>query len=194
MPRIPSTSVTLLKDISNDASSVRWNEFIRIYDAPMRDFLQRRFPYLEADDVIQETLIALIKKLPNYHYVPDSAGHFRNYLMGIVKHKALDILRKNRMRSKTIEGFKRQPADEADPAYEQSEQEWREAAAKAALDQLLADTSINSTHREVFFHLVRNHEKPEKVAELFGFKRNNVDVIKNRLCKQLRELVATMTD
>ena len=55
----------------------------------MRAFLQAHFPTVEADDMIQETLIALVKCLPSYRYVPDKHGYFHNYLMGIVKHKAL---------------------------------------------------------------------------------------------------------
>lgn len=32
--------------------------------------------------------------MPGYHYTPDSNGHFRSYLMGILKHKAEDALRR----------------------------------------------------------------------------------------------------
>ena len=67
---------------------------VRIYEEPMRAFLRVRFPSVDADDVLQETLIALTKRMPGYHYTPDSNGHFRSYLMGILKHKAEDALRR----------------------------------------------------------------------------------------------------
>ena len=38
----------------------------------MRAFLRVRFPSVDADDVLQETLIALTKRMPGYHYTPDS--------------------------------------------------------------------------------------------------------------------------
>ena len=93
MTQVPTTSVTLLKALSGESDSARWTEFFRKYEGPMRAFLAARYPSVEADDVIQETLKALAKRLPNYHYVPDEKGHFHNYLMGIVRHKADDAIR-----------------------------------------------------------------------------------------------------
>ena len=94
MAAIPQTSVSLLEALSGDATSVRWTEFVNKYSGPMRAFLQARYPAVEAEDVIQETFIALVKCLPRYRYVPDEHGYFHNYLIGIVDHKAKDALRR----------------------------------------------------------------------------------------------------
>ena len=88
MATIPPTSVTLLKDISDGTASARWTDFYNRYSPAMLGFLRERYPSVEAEDVIQETLLALTKAMPDYHYTPDGNGHFRNWLMGIVKHKA----------------------------------------------------------------------------------------------------------
>ena len=198
MPAIPKTSVSLLEALSGDASSVRWTEFYNKYEGPMRAFLQARFPTVEADDVIQETLIALVKCLPNYRYVPDEHGYFHNYLMGIVKHKALDIVRRQAARSvirsqlekEEQERMKRfqEPRDEAE-----EEAAWQNAVKEAALEQLLADDSISLATREVFRHVALMHEPPMKVASQFGITRNNVDQIKARLIARLKEIIADMT-
>ena len=58
----------------------------------MRAFLRERFPSLDADDIIQETFIALAKALPHYVYKPEEKGHFHNYLTGILRNKALKVL------------------------------------------------------------------------------------------------------
>ena len=63
---IPTTSTTLLRDIAQDAQNVRWGEFVARYRPMMEAFMRERFPSLEADDVIQETLIALCRVLPSY--------------------------------------------------------------------------------------------------------------------------------
>ena len=197
MPAIPQTSVTLLKDLSGDATSVRWTEFYEKYAGAMRAFLQAKFPVVEADDVIQETLVALVRCLPRYRYVPDEHGYFHNYLMGIVKHKAEDALR----HMKNFTGIKdkfakenagqtqpfRLPDDDADQAA------WRNAAKEAALQQLLADDSILPSTREIFRHVAIMHEKPADVAQRFGITRNNVDQIKARMIARLKDLVAAMT-
>ena len=68
---IPETSTTLLRDLAQDSQHARWAEFVERYRPMMEAFMRERFPTVEADDVIQETLIALIETLPVYHYSPE---------------------------------------------------------------------------------------------------------------------------
>ena len=96
MAKIPTTSTTLLRDIAQDAQNVRWGEFVARYRPMMEAFMRERFHSLEADDIIQETLVALCRVLPSYRYAPDEKGHFRNFLTGILRNKALRQLRKER--------------------------------------------------------------------------------------------------
>lgn len=96
MAKIPTTSTTLLRNIAQDAQNVRWGEFVARYRPMMEAFMRERFHSLEADDIIQETLVALCRVLPSYRYAPDEKGHFRNFLTGILRNKALRQLRKER--------------------------------------------------------------------------------------------------
>lgn len=197
MTTIPPTSVTLLKDLSGDATSVRWTEFHDKYAGPMRAYLRTHYPMVEADDVIQETLLALLKCLPRYRYVPDEHGYFHNYLMGIVKHKAEDALR----RMKNLTGIKDKYAKETAgqtqpfrlPDDDAAQAAWRNAAKETALQQLLADDSILPSTREIFRHVAIMHEKPADVAQRFGITRNSVDQIKARMIARLKDLVTAMT-
>ena len=91
---IATTSTTLLRVLGEDAQSARWTEFAAQYVPFMTDYLRAAFPTLEADDIVQEALIAVVKALPNYHYDPDAKGHFHNWLVGVVRNKANDALRK----------------------------------------------------------------------------------------------------
>ena len=111
MAQVPKTSVSLLKDLACGTESARWAEFVRMYEEPMRSFLAARFPSVEADDVLQETMIALMRVMPGYHYTPDSGGHFRNYLAGILKHKAEDAIRRRERESGRRERMRRSAAD-----------------------------------------------------------------------------------
>ena len=196
MPAIPKTSVSLLEALSGDASSVRWTEFYNKYEGPMRAFLQAHFPTVEADDVIQETLIALVKCLPNYRYVPDEHGYFHNYLMGIVKHKALDAIRRQAVDSKIKEELGEEELERIknfkDPRDKDEESAWMNSTNEAALEQLLADDSITPTTRQVFRHVALMHEEPVDVARQFGITRNNVDQIKSRLIARLKKIIADM--
>ena len=202
----PKTSISLLATISRNADSVRWTEFFRKYERPMRDFLRARYPTVEADDAIQETLVALMKALPDYRYTPDVNGHFRNYLLGILAHKAADLQRKGARLSALRTGLRGEQgtglqmkaaaatatamrAPEAAPG----DADWNASAFEAALEQLLADTRISPTKREVFRHVALLHEKPEDVAARFGLSRANVDTVKHRLVIRLTALIRAMT-
>lgn len=194
---IPATSVSLLKDLANGTAAVRWTEFYRRYEPVMRAYLDSHFPSVDADDAIQETVVALMKALPEYRYTPDQNGHFRNYLVGIVRHKALDALRREAARNALKTELATQERERllAPPATEASSEEgdWRHSAMEAALDQVLADDSISARTREVFRHVALMHEPPEAVAQMFGIERNNVDQIKSRLIARLARLVKAMT-
>lgn len=195
MATIPPTSVTLLKDISGGTASARWTDFCNRYEPAIRGFLRDRYPSVEADDVIQETLVALMKAMPNYHYTPDGNGHFRNWLMGIVKHKALDALQ----RAKDFSNLKTDMAKMgerplAEPAIMDDDDSWKQSAMEVAIDQVMSDESITARTREVFRHVALMHEQPEDVASQFGISRNNVDQIKKRMIDKLSALVSAMTD
>ena len=58
----------------------------------MLSYLQARFPSLDADDIIQETFVALAKILPDYKYAPEKNGAFHNFLTGVLRNKALCAL------------------------------------------------------------------------------------------------------
>ena len=194
MSTIPPTSVSLLKAISDGTASARWTDFYHRYEPAMRGFLHERFPSVEAEDVIQEVLLALTRAMPNYHYTPDGNGHFRNWLMGIAKHKALDAIN----RAKRISDIKTDIAQwgnqqSVELAILAEDDSWMHSTMEAAMDQVMSDESITARTREVFRHVALMHEQPEDVARQFGISRNNVDQIKKRMISKLAALVSAMT-
>ena len=197
MANAPVTSITLLKGLASGTNNARWAEFFRIYEQPMRSFLQSRFPTVDADDAIQETMVALTLRMPDYHYTPDSNGHFHNYLTGILKHKVEDALRREARESGKRDRLAGQ--EDTRPARDraglsEAPEDWKLAAMNAALEQLLSDESINARTREVFRHVALMHEPPAEVAAAFGLSRANVDQIKRRMVQRLSVLVSSMTD
>ena len=211
MAKIPTTSTTLLCDIANDSQHVRWGEFVSRYRPMMDAFMRERFPSLDADDVIQETLIAVWAALPSYRYAPDEKGHFHNYLTGILRNKALRQLHKDKRQAEVAEMVGRDdhiapasvgsrvPLDSAGTApaapsgmMADDEQSWRETLVEIALQQLMNDESIQSRTRQVFLRVAVNGEKPNNVAAVFGIERNAVDQIKSRMMPRLKKIVAAL--
>ena len=199
MAEIPTTSTTLLRNIAHDSQHARWSEFVARYRPMMEAFLREYFPSVEADDVIQETLIAVCAALPSYRYAPEEKGHFRNYLTGILRNKALRQLSKDHRQAELAEMVgSRVPRDRGRagraslPDSADDEQSWREALLEIALQQLLNDESIQSRTRQVFLRVAVNGDSPNDVADAFGIERNAVDQIKNRMMSRLRKLVAAL--
>lgn len=186
---VPVTSTTLLRDVAGDAQHVRWGEFVARYRPMMAAYLHERFPSLDADDVIQETLLALIKALPSFRYVPDEKGAFHNYLTGILRHKAVRLVARESRRAAQQATYANDPTCEATAEACAS---WREAMFEVALQQYLADETVSARTRQVFARLAVNGEKPEAVAAAFGIARNAVDQIKSRARTRLRELVKAL--
>lgn len=187
MAQPPTTSTTLLRNLAQDSQHARWGEFVARYRPMMEAFLREHFPSVEADDVIQETLIAVCAALPSYRYAPDEKGHFRNYLTGILRNKALRQLSKDNRQAEIAEEMRRSRGMKAD-----DEQSWRKALLEIALRQLLNDESIQSRTRQVFLRIAVNGDSPNDVAAAFGIERNAVDQIKNRMTARLRKLVAAL--
>ena len=194
MADIPTTSTTLLRDLAHDSQHARWGEFVARYRPMMEAFMRERFPSLDADDVIQETLIELIQVFPVYHYSPKEKGHFHNYLTGILRHRAL----RKRGEEKRREEFtgKLQRVEEAALGHrssaESEDSAWRESLMEIALQQLLSDTTIHERTRLVFARVAVNGERPDDVAAAFDITRNAVDQMKSRLMVRLKELVAAL--
>ena len=199
MAAVPTTSTTLLRGIAQDSQHPRWGEFVARYRPMMEAFMRERFPSVEADDVIQETFAALCNVLPNYRYAPDEKGHFHNYLTGILRNKAMRMLRNEERQKKIADSVgSRVPRDREyggcklvqcqynDGAAVES---YREAVFEIALRQFLADESVADRTKRIFERTAINGESPESVAAAFKMSRHAVDQAKSRAMARLREIV-----
>ena len=188
---VPVTSISLLKVLGEDSQSPRWREFLRMYASTIDGFLFKHFPTVDAEDVVQETLRALVEKLPLYEYEPDTKGHFRNYLIGIVRFKAIEQLKRRKREADLrveLEANAQFEWECEKQSYSVDLRDWQREAYEAALAQFMADKSISTRDKEIFRRVALQGESPEDVAAIFDLKRNNVDQIKARMVAKLKEL------
>ena len=188
---VPVTSISLLKVLGEDSQSPRWREFLRMYASTIDGFLFKHFPTVDAEDVVQETLRALVEKLPLYEYEPDTKGHFRNYLIGIVRFKAIEQLKRRKREADLrveLEANAQFEWECEKQSYSVDLRNWQREAYEAALAQFMADKSISTRDKEIFRRVALQGESPEDVAAIFDIKRNNVDQIKARMVAKLKEL------
>ena len=137
---------------------------------------------------MQEALIALIKVFPVYKYSPEETGAFHNYLTGILRRRALRVIESESRRSNKEQKYHEIEELASSGGNEDDWSLWRESVLEIALQQLLADESINDRTKQVFVRVAVNGEKPETVAQSFGITRNSVDQMKARMKDRLRDL------
>jgi RNA polymerase sigma-70 factor (ECF subfamily) len=81
-----------LRDVDNHAA---WAEFFTLYGGMVRGYARRLgCPAAAADDVTQETLVRLLKRMPGFVYSPGSGHPFRSYLLGIAHGCVVDSFRR----------------------------------------------------------------------------------------------------
>ena len=154
----------------------------------MEAYMRNCFPTVDVDDAVQEALIALIKVFPVYKYSPEETGAFHNYLTGILRRRALRVIESESRRLNKEQKYHEIEELTASDGNEDDWSLWRESVLEIALQQLLADESINDRTKQVFVRVAVNGEKPETVAQSFGITRNSVDQMKARMKDRLREL------
>ena len=188
---VPVTSISLLKVLGEDSQSPRWREFLQMYASTIDGFLFKHFPTVDAEDVVQETLRALVERLPLYEYEPDTKGHFRNYLIGIVRFKAIEQLKRRKREDDLRAELEANAQFEWEcekQSYSVDLRDWQREAYEAALAQFMADKGLSTRDKEIFRRVALQGESPEDVAAIFDLKRNNVDQIKARMVAKLKEL------
>ena len=189
---VPETSTTLLREISSDAENARWPEFVSRDRPMMFAYLNAHFPYVDADDIVQETLIALSKVLPHYRYLPDETGRFRNYLTGILRHRALKRCERE-ARDKALQSEYRDfmvPGRTPDADAEHAA--WQASLWAVAMYQLLIDGGVSDKAKQIFQRLAVDGQSPAAVAAAYGTSRNNVDKVKSRMIAKLRGIVRAL--
>lgn len=188
---MPETSTTLLKDIA-EGDNVRWPEFVARYRPMMFAYLKSHFPAVDADDMVQETLIALSNVIANYRYAPDETGRFRNYLTGILRKKALKQCEKAAKERAAKKEFQEQAvASIADPG---DSADWKDAILEIAMRQLLDDEKIPGKSKQIFQRVAVDGAQPDEVAAAYGTSRNNIDKTKSRMMARLREIVRRLEE
>lgn len=191
MAKVPTTSTTLLKQIAGAAEHPRWAEFVAKYRPMLEAHARERFPGVEADDLIQETLLGVMKALPGYVEREDRKGAFHNFLTGVLRHKAVDALRKAGRRGEAEALAMR---DAPDGVAGGAAEAWRRTVYAVALGQLMDNPRLGAQGKQIFLRTALRGEKPQAVAESLGVSRGVVDVTKKRMTDRLRELVERLKD
>ena len=184
--------INRLKDWDDRAT---WQEFFDIYGRLVYSVaLKAGLTEVEAQEVVQETLISVAKQMPKFRAGPEH-GSFKGWLLHLTRRRIADQFRKRppvgRFKKSTTTETQRTPLiervpDPAGPALEVLwEEEWRENLMKTAVDRV--KQQVNPKQFQVFHLLTVKQMPPESVASLLNLKVPNVYLIKHRVATALKE-------
>jgi RNA polymerase sigma factor (sigma-70 family) len=205
-PSSIQTHSSLLNRLRNGDDTAGWQEFYRVYGKLVRDFaIHAGLTDTEADEVVQETAVAMARHLPEYRYNP-KVCRFKTWLLNQASWRVKDQLRKrNSAPPDSREGAggvsAAVPADETtrtstanrvpDPAGENLdalfEAEWRKSLFSRALEQVKSKFTLKQF--QVFDLLVLKEWPPAQVAQSLGISLANVYVIRHRMSAAVKKQV-----
>jgi RNA polymerase sigma factor (sigma-70 family) len=191
------TRASFLSRLTRTDCDREWVIFYQRYGPVILSFCRRRgLDDAAARDVLQETTMLLLRKLPKFEYQP-ARGRFRNWLLTLVAGKIADTER--RQHRAAFVPFELAHEDEVCPSVFTARREdsasasldrtWQIGLIEEALRQIRRDPRVKPETLEAFLEYVV-HEKPAAVvAAAFSLEENALYQIKARLVRRIRQLV-----
>jgi RNA polymerase sigma factor (sigma-70 family) len=191
------TRTTLLEKLKDWRDNPSWQEFFDTYWKLIYGFAIRSgLNAVEAQDVVQETMLSVAKNIPNFKY-DRNIGSFKHWLLNMTRWRISDQVRKRKnspaapVEDTATETQTGRVNKLPDPASMDLDALW-----EAEWEKNLLDTAVGKVKREMdpekyqIFDLLVNKEWPaQKVADTFGMTLNQVYVAKHRVTDLIKEEV-----
>jgi RNA polymerase sigma-70 factor (ECF subfamily) len=191
------TRATLIQRLKDWQDQPSWQEFFDtywrlIYGVAIKDGLTEA----EAQDVVQETMIAAAKHMPTFQYDP-GIGSFKAWLLNMTRWRIIDQVRK-RQKLPSHQSGSEETADGtgiingvADPASQNLEALWDAEWEKNLLEAALAKVKrqADPLKYQIFDFYVNKEWSPEKVAKTFSVSVDQVYLIKHRITTMIKDEV-----
>lgn len=186
---LPTRSSLLgrLRDLSDDAS---WRTFFEtywrlIYNVARKSGLSDE----DAQDVVQESVISVARKMPEFRYDP-ARGSFKQWLLLITRRRIHDRLRQLYRSPRVLNLSTADPGEQnaevtsavlpPDAAFAAAwEQEWRDTIFRSALARVRGQ--VKPKHFQVFDYCVLQNLPPARVARMLGLNAAQVYLAKHRV-------------
>ena len=178
-----------LRDLSDQNS---WQDFFQTYWVLIYSVaIKAGLTDTEAQEVVQDTVISVAKKIEGFTYDP-SVCSFKTWLLRLTRWRILDRLKKRKREQGRIQTLEEQtdrtPAIERlpDPATLEHawEAEWAETIYLAALERV--KKRVNSAHFQIFDLYVNEQWSVKEVTRVLRVSKVLVYVTKNRITRLVR--------
>ena len=188
------TTSLLLEQLRDFDNEVAWNKLVEFFRAPLAAFARRMgLVDNDADDLVQETLIAFASAYCEGKYDPEK-GRLSDWLFGISYRQIQNARRKSaRHDAPLVRRSEDSFSFDELPGREEATRTWNEEWAKSLLANCLQRVRVEvepNTYR-AFELTVFSKRKAAEVADELGMTSNAVFLAKHRIVRRIRELQAS---
>lgn len=193
--RTRRTLLSRLRDLGDDSS---WREFFNIYSPLIYSVaVKSGLDAGEAQDVVQETMTSVFKKIPEFQYDPKKDS-FKGWLLKLTRFRIINQFKKRKPAFRHGAAGDESTDDERNPLERVAttdandleaiwEREWQQHVINTALKQL--KKQVRSEHYEIFYlHVIKDLPAAE-VAKRLGVTVAKIYLIKYRLSKELTKII-----
>src|SRR5262245_52632224 len=201
-----ATRASLLRRLRDCQDQAGWQEFYDRYrDLIWRFALKAGCTETEADDVVQETVISVARKLPQFTYDPARCS-FKTWLLNVSTWRVRDQFRKRAPAGRetsaahsaasagTDDTSRANPTervtDSADGLEALWEAEWEQALAAAAMQRVKQQANLKDC--QMFDLYVLRGQPAREVARALGVSVARVYLAKHRIAPQLRKEILAL--
>jgi len=191
-PSIP-TRPSLLERLKRHDDSESWQRFYDTYWRLIFNFARKQgLAEQDAEEVVQETLIATARQLPGFRYDPSRCA-FKSWLLGLTHGKVVDVLRRQYRRQAREAPLEELPPDAGveglpAPAELQSlwDEEWRRHLWDKASERVRAKGKVSDAQWQVFDYSDRQGKSAVETAKATGYHVLSVPVIGFRVRRLMK--------
>lgn len=190
------TRKSLLFRLRTQQADGDWEQLYNQYRSIILSFCQKQgLDEFSSQDVLQETMVLLIRKLPEFEYDP-TRGRFRNWLLTLVAGKLSDA-RRRAQRAKLVSlneievegGFS---LSKEETAIQILEKDWMQAMVEEGLRRIRSDPRVKPETFEIFQSCAINGCSVADVARKYSLNENAIYQIKNRMIRRLTREVSVL--
>jgi len=195
------TRKSLLGRLKNWEDDASWRDFFDPYWKLVYGFaIQRGLTHQEAQEVVQETVVAVAKSIGKFNYEPKVCA-FKTWLLSVTRSKIANQLARRARQpanavhsstddTKTTATVNRIP-DEQTGQWDQTwDEEWRKNLMDVAIQRVKRRVSIEQY--QMFDLFVLKQWPAREVAKTLGVTIGHVYVAKHRLSRLVRNEVAAL--
>lgn len=196
------TRKSLLGRLKNWQDQESWQDFFNTYWKLIYNFaVQRGLMHQEAEEVVQETVLAVARNISSFRYDPAKCS-FKTYLLVITNSKITDQLRRRQRQVVTVsadEGSRSTPRLERVPDRSLDDRwqdawdtEWKKNLMDAAIQRV--KRKVAPGHFQIFDLLVLKAWPAGDVAKTLGISMASVYVAKHRVGKMVKREVSLLEE